>query len=97
MSEGRRSGVNCMRLNVLVMASARAWASEVLPIPGGPSMRACPLARSATRRSVAGSWEPRMVWVRWALRAFSLVLGILGNFSDLILNESRRLVRGNEF
>lgn len=64
MSDGRRSGVNWIRLKQPPKQLASDWAREVFPMPGGPSIRAWPLASSAVSSSVEAWSEPRTVSVR---------------------------------
>ncbi len=49
MSEGIKSGVNWMRLNVRSRISASVLISSVLARPGTPVIRQCPPVKSATR------------------------------------------------
>src|SRR6266403_4906137 len=61
-SEGRRSGVNCIRENEQSSDRASAFASIVFPTPGKSSMIRCPSAtrHSTTRRSASwGAWTTR--------------------------------------
>jgi len=61
-SEGRRSDVNWMRLNVHPSERLRAEASVVLPTPGMSSIRRCPFARSDTTASLTTSSLPQMTF-----------------------------------
>src|SRR5262245_34185853 len=49
MSEGIRSGVNWMRLNVALMMRATVFTVSVLAVPGTPSTKAWPSANNAIR------------------------------------------------
>ena len=49
MSDGSMSGVSCTRPNSAPISEARVLTSIVLAVPGTPSSRTCPSARSATR------------------------------------------------
>ena len=50
MSEGIRSGVNCILLKSTEIVLARSLAVMVFATPGTPSIRTCPLERRAARR-----------------------------------------------
>ena len=55
MSEGNESGVNCTRLNVVLLVRARALASVVFPVPGLSSSRTWPPAKGGEQQAqVAG-------------------------------------------
>ncbi len=59
-SDGRRSGVNWMRLQVPPIDAAIALASDVLPTPGTSSMRRWPSARRHTSARCTCSRLPWM-------------------------------------
>ena len=70
MSEGNRSGVNCIRPKLASMEEAMARASVVFPTPGMSVKSTCPPAKSETRaRSTTPSLP--MTTPHIALRIFS--------------------------
>ena len=69
MSDGSRSDVPWMRLNVPSIDRASARASMVLPTPGTPSTRRCCPEKSATVASATSSRLPRMTFSTLATRA----------------------------
>src|SRR5580700_2691832 len=57
MSPGIRSGVNWIRPKLRASVRAKHWARKVLAVPGGPSRRMCPPAKSAVSiRSTVSAW-----------------------------------------
>src|SRR5882672_10741979 len=57
MSDGMRSGVNCIRATFRDIACARARISNVLPRPGTPSPSTCPETQGAMM-----VWSTTAVW-----------------------------------
>ena len=50
ISDGIRSGVNCILLKPISIVFAKSFAVTVFATPGTPSIITCPLASSAARR-----------------------------------------------
>src|SRR5882762_2280396 len=84
MSEGMRSGVNCIRATFKDMACARARTSNVLPRPGTPSTSTCP----DTQRAM-------MVWSTTAVCPTSAVPTLARSFASS--SPARRMVFDSSF
>ena len=74
MSEGIRSGVNCMRLKSAPTMRASVFTRRVFAVPGTPSRSACPSAMSATKTCSTTSSCPTMT-LRNSARMCSTVVG----------------------
>src|SRR3984957_6640557 len=84
MSEGMRSGVNCIRATFRDIACAKARTSNVLPRPGTPSISTCP----DTHRAM-------MVWSTTAVCPTSALPTLARSFASN--SPARRMVFDSSF
>src|SRR5882724_11062899 len=84
MSDGMRSGVNCIRATFKDIACARARTSNVLPRPGTPSTSTCP----DTQRAM-------MVWSTTAICPTSALPTLARSFASN--SPARRMVFDSSF